>query len=76
MAPSSAASPLNPRYYSQKQVCSISNLSRSTIERLERTGGIPVPRRFGNRCKRYPIDLIEAWLRGDWHPAIQAGGAE
>lgn len=58
---------LLPRYYSQKQVCQISCLSRSTLERLERSGGIPIPRRFGARCKRYSAELIEKWLSGeDW----------
>jgi predicted DNA-binding transcriptional regulator AlpA len=56
---------LTARYYSQNQVCKISSLSRSTIERLERTGGIPMPRRFGVRCKRYQVDLIDKWLNGE-----------
>lgn len=68
--------PLSSRYYSQKQVCQISNLSRSTIERLERAGGMPLPRRFGARCKRYSVELIEKWLAGEDWRYFQSGGAE
>jgi len=61
------------RFYSQKQICKMSGLSRSTLERLEKANKLPPPRRFGPRCKRYPIDLIEKWLKGeDWNQ----GGAE
>lgn len=59
------------QFLNQKEVCQISTLSRSTLERLERSGGMPSPRRFGPRCKRYETEAILAWLRGEW----SAGGA-
>ncbi len=59
------------KYFTQKEVCQISTLSRSTVERLERSGGIPAPRRFAPRVKRYPADAILAWLDGTWAPEQQ-----
>lgn len=59
------------QYVNQKTVCIWSNCSRSTLERLERSGGMPAPRRFGQRCKRYRIDEIQAWLDGTWTPTGQ-----
>lgn len=57
-------------YLNQKEVSQISTLSRSTLERLERTNppSMPVPRRFGARCKRYLTADIQAWLDGTWTP--------
>lgn len=64
--------PLIPQkqFLNQKEVCEISTLSRSTLERLERMNppGIPAPRRFSLRCKRYFRKDIEAWLDGTWTP--------
>ena len=59
------------QYLTQKEVSIISTLSRSTLERLERDGTMPHPRRFGLRCKRYRADEIEAWLAGTWSPMDQ-----
>jgi len=58
-------------YLNQKEVCKISTLSRSTLERLERAGGMPPARRFGQRCKRYLTSDILAWLDGTWTPSRQ-----
>lgn len=60
-------------YLNQKEVSKISTLSRSTLERLERTvpPSMPVPRRFSARCKRYLAADIQAWLAGTWKPAGQ-----
>jgi predicted DNA-binding transcriptional regulator AlpA len=61
-----------PQYYTQRQVCMLTCLSRSSIERMERAGVMPPPRRFGARCKRYPAILIQKWMDGEeW----QQGGA-
>jgi len=54
------------RYYNQKEVIELSTLSRSTLERLERSNGMPAARRFGARCKRYDSTAIHAWLDGTW----------
>lgn len=56
------------QFLNQKEVCQISTLSRSTLERLERSGEMPRPRRFGARCKRYPAQAIHEWLAGTWRP--------
>lgn len=60
-------------FLNQKEVCELSCLSRSTLERLERQNppGIPIPRRFSARSKRYPTDLIMQWLAGTWTPEQQ-----
>lgn len=59
-------------FMNQKEVIVLSSLSRSTLERLERSGGMPPARRFGARCKRYRIDEIQAWLDGTWIPQVMS----
>lgn len=57
---------LTKKFYSQKEVIELSTLSRSTLERLERSNGMPPARRFGERCKRYDAAAIHSWLDGAW----------
>lgn len=58
------------QYLNQKEVCEISTLSRSTLERLEKSGGMPRARRFGQRCKRFKSLEIFAWLDGTWQAEV------
>lgn len=63
---SNIAHNLTKKFYNQKEVIELSTLSRSTLERLERSSGMPAARRFGARCKRYDAAAIHSWLDGTW----------
>jgi predicted DNA-binding transcriptional regulator AlpA len=48
-----------------KEVESLTRLSRSTIERLERAGKFPLRRRVSKRAVRWPAQQVERWLCGE-----------
>ncbi len=48
-----------------REVESLTRLSRSTIERLERAGKFPARRRVSTRAVRWPAADVETWLRGE-----------
>jgi prophage regulatory protein len=48
-----------------REVESLTRLSRSTIERLERAGRFPPRRRVSTRAVRWPAAEVERWLCGE-----------
>lgn len=59
---------MSARWYSLHQIEVLSDLSRSTLVRLEKRQRMPMGIRLSQRCVRFPVDLIDLWLEGKWSP--------
>lgn len=57
---------MSSKWYSLQQLQELTNLSRSTLVRLEQRKRMPMGIRLSQRCVRYPADLIDLWLEGKW----------
>ena len=44
-------------------VCRLTGLSRATVQRMERAGDFPPPRRLGVAAVRWLSSDVETWLR-------------
>lgn len=58
------------KWYSLQQIQLLTNLSRSTLVRLEQRQRMPQGIRLSQRCVRYQSDQIDLWLEGKWSPSI------
>ncbi len=57
------ASTVSPLLLTVADVCALLNISRSTLFRLEQSGGLPGRVKLGGQV-RYHRETIEEWLRG------------
>jgi len=52
-----------------KEVCQLLKVGRTWLYRAEKEGRYPKGIRYGKRCVRYPADLHEQFMRGEWQEA-------
>lgn len=64
---------MSPKWYSLQQIQKLTNLSRSTLVRLEKNQRMPSGIRLTQRCVRYPAETIDLWLVGKWSSDGEVG---
>lgn len=64
---------MSPKWYSLQQIQKLTNLSRSTLVRLEKNRRMPSGIRLTQRCVRYSAESIDLWLAGKWSPESGVG---
>ena len=56
------------RWYSIRDIQTMTGKSRPTLDRWERNGTMPRGRRWTARTLVWGVDEIDGWLRGEWVP--------
>lgn len=64
---------MSPKWYSLQQIQKLTNLSRSSLARLEKNQRMPSGIRLTKRCVRFPADIIDLWLAGKWSADGEVG---
>lgn len=57
---------MSPKWYSLQQIQKLTNLSRSSLARLEKSHRMPRGIRLTKRCVRFPAESIDLWMAGKW----------
>lgn len=64
------------KQYDIAEIASLAGCSKMSIHRWVKNGKMPAPIKVTQRTHRWPAEVAEAWLRGEWKPELKEEAAE